>query len=73
MIEQGNSLSKLAAKRRTTELYEKIERNKSLNHRDRIGGSDLAKEEILDLSEKYQVLTEETAFIGVVKQNNKIV
>lgn len=72
MIEQGNSLSKLAAKMRTTELYEKIERNKSRHHRDRID-SDLAKEEILDLSEKYQVLTEETAFIGVVKQNNKIV
>lgn len=31
------------------------------------------KEEILNLSVKYQVLTEETAFIGVIKQDNKVI
>ena len=31
------------------------------------------REEILNLSVKYQVLTEETAFIGVIKQDNKVI
>lgn len=31
------------------------------------------KEEILNLSLKYQVLTEETAFIGVIKQADKVI
>ena len=31
------------------------------------------KQDILRLSVKYQVLTGETAFIGVIKQDNKVI
>ena len=31
------------------------------------------KQDILKLSVKYQVLTGETAFIGVIKQDNKVI
>lgn len=68
MLEPGEQLFKLAAKKRVKELYEVAEGNGE----DGIGvNKEKIKEEIEKLSVKYQVLTGETAFVGIIKQDSK--
>lgn len=57
----GDSIFKLAAKGRIKELLESSEDKTA------------AKEQIEKVSLAYQVLSEETAFIGIVKQNDQVV
>ena len=66
MLSPGDTLFKLAAKSRTAELYETIEDNKG-------AAIQLLKQEIVNLSVTYQLLTKETAFIGVIKQDDKVI
>ena len=66
MISPGDTLFKLAAKSKTAELYETIEDNKGANIQ-------VLKSEIVNLSVAYQLLTKETAFIGVIKQDDKVI
>ena len=69
MLEPGFELFKLAAKKNTKEIYDSMDDDKY----DKYGSKDKLKNDILKLSVKYQVLTKETAFIGVIKQEDKVV
>ena len=65
MLEPGDQLFKLAAKRRTKDIYSTIE---TIRDVPAIKPIEELKKDIEDLSVQYQVLTGETAFIGVIKQ-----
>lgn len=66
LLPSGDTLFKLAAKSKIEEIYDTIEDGKGIN---------IAQltQEILSLSVTYQVLTKETAFIGVIKQDDKVI
>lgn len=66
------TLSKFAVKSRVTELNRKIWLSEDTHYRLDINVNTV-KRNIVDLAEKYQVLTPETALVGVVKQNNKVI
>jgi hypothetical protein len=74
ILEPGTSLSKLGAKERAAEIYKQIDRASDKDYQQEDPKDPEAlKKEIVDLSEKYQVLTDEVAIVGVVKQENKVV
>lgn len=68
MLEPGDFLFKLAAKSRVKELQELIQGNRE-------APIDVPKtvEDIVKISVRYQILSGETAFIGVIKQDSKVI
>ena len=68
MLEPGDFLFKLAAKKRAKELYELIESAKEAG---KVDEQERMTNDIVKLSVKYQILTKDTAFVGVIKQDNK--
>jgi len=74
ILEPGEHLFKLAAKARAKELYDSIEdkndNDAPQDFRNSINAESI-KDEITRISVKYQVLTGETAFVGVIKQDDK--
>ena len=68
MLEPGESLFKLAIKSKAAEYYEKI----ADSPKD-FAVNESYKSEILRLSVAYQLLTKEAAFIGIIKQDDKVI